>query len=498
MSTHSTPASPIAKASGIQWPHPKSSDPPDDVLFNTLYGVRTIELNRPGKLNSLNASMVRKIIPRIREWENSQLANVIIISGIGPKAFCAGGDVADLAEQNKTGPEGVNKSKGYFALEYQLDHLLATSSMPIVAYLDGITMGGGVGLSVHLPIRIATERTVFAMPETTIGFFPDVGGSFFLPRMDGHVGTYLALTSERLHGVQAYYAGIATHYIPSSTLSLLSRRLAELTFPDHLPLEARLSLINSTILEFSSGVPQDAPPLLAGPLRIAIDAVFSQPTIPAMLSTLSTLSEDPTLSSKLPIPPTHQQEISSWATKTRTTLLQRSPTSLAITLKQLRFGANWSISETFQREYELASKFMTSHDFNEGVTARLLEKRAPTWSPPSIDDIPPNSIIEYFKIPEGKPKLPLLRPDALRSQKINYMNYPHTWLGLPRERLVEDVVRKGGLTQEDVVRTVAGRWTAGDRGGFGGLKPVVEQKVLDVVARKCVDREGTGRLSWVN
>jgi 3-hydroxyisobutyryl-CoA hydrolase len=128
------------------------------------------------------------------------MANVIIMKGAG-RAFCAGGDVAALAEWNQTGPEGQQKSCDYFALEYTLDHLIASYQRPYIAYLDGITMGGGVGLSIHAPFRIATENTVFAMPETTIGFFPEVGASFFLPRMDGELGTYLALTSSQLRGV---------------------------------------------------------------------------------------------------------------------------------------------------------------------------------------------------------------------------------------------------------------------------------------------------------
>lgn len=133
------------------------------------------------------------------------MANVVIMKGAGEKALCAGGDVAVLAKWNQEGPEGRQKSKDYFGEEYKLDHLIATYSKPYIAFMDGITMGGGVGLSVHAPIRIATERTRFAMPETTIGFFPEVGGSFFLPRLDGALGTYLALTSENLNGVNALY-----------------------------------------------------------------------------------------------------------------------------------------------------------------------------------------------------------------------------------------------------------------------------------------------------
>ena len=133
------------------------------------------------------------------------MANVVVIKGRGPKAFCAGGDVAALVGLNREGPEGKEEATKFFGLEYQLDHLIATYRKPYIAFMDGITMGGGVGLSVHAPFRIATERTDFAMPETGIGFFPDVGASFFLPRLDGKIGTYLGLTGDRLTGVDVLY-----------------------------------------------------------------------------------------------------------------------------------------------------------------------------------------------------------------------------------------------------------------------------------------------------
>lgn len=140
------------------------------------------------------------------------------------------GHVAALAKNNQSGPEGQQRSKDYFALDYKLDHTIATYSKPYFAFMSGIAMGGGVGLSVHAPFRIATENTVFAMPETTIGFFPDVGASFFLPRMDGALGTYLALTSEQIKGVNAFLSGIASHYLHTSSLRDLEARLAELNF----------------------------------------------------------------------------------------------------------------------------------------------------------------------------------------------------------------------------------------------------------------------------
>jgi 3-hydroxyisobutyryl-CoA hydrolase len=136
----------------------------------------------------------------LQTLESSDMANVIILRGEG-RALCAGGDVATLAQWNQEPDNGWHKSVDYFALEYVLDHVIATYTKPYIAYMDGITMGGGVGLSVHAPFRIATEKTVFAMPETTIGFFPEVGATFFLPRLDGELGTYLALTSDQLRGV---------------------------------------------------------------------------------------------------------------------------------------------------------------------------------------------------------------------------------------------------------------------------------------------------------
>ena len=159
--------------------------------------------------------------------------------------------------------------------------------------MDGITMGGGVGLSIHAPFRIATENTLFAMPETTIGFFPDVGASFFLPRMEGSLGTYLALTSEQLKGVDAFYHGVATHYIHSSTLPQLESRLAELQFPDHLDLQQRHKIINSTIEEFSTGLPTERPQI-SGELRSTIDRVFhhDQPDIQAILKSLQDVKDN--------------------------------------------------------------------------------------------------------------------------------------------------------------------------------------------------------------
>ncbi|KZF26657.1 ClpP/crotonase [Xylona heveae TC161] len=435
----------------------------DDVLFNTLYGARTIELNRPAKLNSLNSSMARKITLRLKEWEKSQLANVIVIKGAGHKAFCAGGDVATLAKQNTEGPHGQAHSTEYFGHEYRLDHIIATYSKPYVAFMDGVTMGGGVGLSVHAPFRIATERTLFAMPETTIGFFPDVGGSFFLPRLDGEIGTYLALTSERLTGVNAYYAGIATHYVHSSSLPDLEARLAELVFKDYASLQERLRILNTTIEEYVTGLPYDEPMKLASATRAAIDRCFRYDTMEEILAAL-------------------QEENTEWAQKTIETLHQRSPTSVRVALRQMRLGRQWSIAEAFQREYHIAAKFMEHPDFVEGVSARLIRKPAdtPQWQPASLEESTMEATNAFFEV-EGADRLALLSPH-------DFSEYPHSWIGLPPESEVEKLVRDGDKTRNQILEHLI----LASNGKIG-----VQEKVQEILERKTSADGAGGRVSWI-
>ncbi|KAG9233010.1 mitochondrial 3-hydroxyisobutyryl-CoA hydrolase-like protein [Amylocarpus encephaloides] len=432
----------------------------EDVLFDSLYGLRTIELNRPNKLHSLNGSMIEKIVPRLQEWEKSDMANVVIIKGSGEKAFCAGGDVTHLAKQNLDGPEGQKKSADYFASEYRLDHLIATYQKPYVAVMDGITMGGGVGLSVHAPIRIATEKTVFAMPETTIGFFPDVGASFFLPRMPGGLGTYLALTSDKLKGVNVYYAGIATHYIHSTSLPALERRLAELRFKDYLSLDERLHTIDSTIEEYATGLPHDEPMLLSGKHRQTIDRVFGD-----------NVASIPEVIAELVNSPGDQQE---WAQKTLKTLKQRSPTAVHVTFRQMKLGKKWSIKETFEREHQIATKFMKHPDFTEGVHALLIRKDGkPKWEYEQLQDVEKaqkikgQDITDDFFLVEGDRLLLLNDRD--------YQEYPHLKYGLPSERQIEKVVRDAKFTVKEIVNHFV-KETRGKQG--------VQQVVHDVLQRK--------------
>lgn len=399
--------------------------------------------------------MARKIIPRLQEWAKSDMAGVVIIKGAG-RAFCAGGDVAALAQWNKKGPQGQQWSADYFGLEYKLDHLIATYTKPYVAFMDGITMGGGVGLSIHAPFRIATENTLFAMPETTIGFFPDVGASFFLPRMEGALGTYLALTSEQLKGVDAFYHGVATHYIHSSTLQQLESRLAELQFPDYKTLDERFKIINATIEEFSTGLPAERPHI-SGELRQTIDRVFhtDQLSIQTILDSLTDVQENGSM------------DLQTWAAKTKETIEMRSPISVAVTLQQMRIGRQWSIAQAFQREYDIASQFMAHKDFIEGVTARLIErkKERPNWNPNTLADVKRRDVDAFFASSGGAGPLPLIS-DA------DYKEYPHAWIGLPKEN---EILREaGGKSSEEVVASLLEKYEG---------KQGVREKIAEVMER---------------
>lgn len=371
-----------------------------------------------------------------------------------------------------TGDPGI---ANYFGSEYRLDHLIATYRKPYIAYMDGITMGGGVGLCVHAPFRIATDRTRFAMPETSIGFFPDVGASFFLPRLEGSIGTYLGLTSKQLSGVDTYYTGLATHYIHHTTLPSLTARLGELEFKDYESLSRRLSLINDTIEEFSSSLPHGQPMGIAGEKREAIDRCFSHDSMEGIIEALEAEK---------------QGALKSWAETTLGQLFERSPTSLKVTLRQMIVGKRWNISEAFQREFHLATRVLAHPDFVAGVSARLLTKppTKPQWNPSSLEAVPASDVDDFFLV-QGQERLPLIGDDA------RWTEYP-TSFGLPVENDVKAAVKdvhddmskkkkqQPQQHQQHSKNTDIARVQAVFRKRYGG-KVGVAEKVKDVLERKC-------------
>ncbi|KAG2225376.1 hypothetical protein INT45_005620 [Circinella minor] len=434
----------------------------EEILTVKNVGVREIVLNRPKKLNALNLNMVELITPELQAWEKSDLAKIILLKSCGGKGFCAGGDVktvVDLAAEGK-----YEEAIKFFETEYKLDHLIGNLEKPYVSIMDGITMGGGVGLSVHAPFRIATEKTLFAMPETGIGFLPDVAGSFFLPRLDGQLGIYLGLTGKRLKGSDVFYSGVATHYIPSSRLPALEARLSEIDNPTH-------DIINTAIEEFSAEMDQELEFSLGGDVRAAIDRCFKFDTVEEIFAAV-------------------EKEDSEWGKETLKLLKGVSPTSLKITLQQLRTGATLTLGQCFKMEYHLVQKFLRGHDFAEGVNSTLVTRTKPNWQPSAITDIKFDKIKEeYFDSPSPE------RLELLTTK--DYKQYPHRKYMLPSEDDVKRVVTgeaadvgNYALSREEVVQ-----YFLRDRNGKQGVK----NKVLDVLERKThiLENDETKSLKWV-
>ncbi|KAF2894169.1 hypothetical protein ILUMI_12002 [Ignelater luminosus] len=340
----------------------------EDVIFESVKDKGVITLNRPKALNALNFSMVNKLIPKLKQWEKEK--SLVIIKGTGEKAFCAGGDVRAVVE---AGLRGDRLGHDFFRNEYTLNGLIGTYSKPYIALIDGIVMGGGVGLSVHGHYRVATERTLFAMPETAIGLFPDVGGSYFLPRLGGKLGCYLALTGHRLKGADVLKAGVATHYCQSSKLNDLEKALYECSNEQS---------INETLRKFST---RDETEFCLAPYIEQINKCFSATTIEGIFEAL-------------------QKDGSEWAQKTLKTLSKMSPTSLKVTLKELNLGSKLNLQECLQMEYRLAVNCLSNKDFYEGVRALLIDKdQKPAWSPSSLKAVTENIVNGYFnKLPDDQ------------------------------------------------------------------------------------------------
>lgn len=335
-----------------------------EVLSKIEGNLCTATLNRPKAMNALNKSMSIELLEVYKEMERSDKVKVIALEGAGPKAFCAGGDVVAIAKAGMNGD--LEPAKGFFTNEYILDNYIGNLKTPHVAILDGITMGGGVGLSVHGKYRVATEKTMFAMPETAIGLIPDVGGSYFLPKLQGELGMYLALTGDRLKGEDVFHSGIATHFVPSNSVPglLLKLNEAETDEDVKLILDSFHAIVNET---FSL---EDKMPL--------INKCFAGDKMETMLESLKVENE--------------------WAQKQASRIETMSPTSCKLTVKQLREGAKkTSLSECLKMELGVVINCMKNKDFYEGIRALLIEKdNNPKWQPDSLDKIDDATIDAYF------------------------------------------------------------------------------------------------------
>ena len=345
----------------------------NDVLTELEGGLGRIRLNRPQAIHALTTDMCRTMTEALLEWRDTGAVQAVTIDHAEGRGFCAGGDVRMLA---MSGAEDGAKAREFFFTEYRLNHLIFTYPVKTVAFMDGITMGGGVGISQPCKYRVATENTRFAMPETAIGLFPDVGGGWYLSRLPGRVGQFLALTGARLDGAECHYLGLATHYIPSSALAEVKEKIAER--PERL----------EGILGSASVTPPDA--RIAGNLA-NINRSFASDKYEEVLAAL-------------------EKDGSDWAQGELACLGTKSPQACKVSLRLLSDGAKMhDFADEMRQEYAVATRVVQRHDFVEGVRAVLVDKdNLPHWDPTTPEQITDHMIDTIFApMPEGEEWTPL-------------------------------------------------------------------------------------------
>lgn len=330
-----------------------------EILFEQRGPIGIVTLNRPKVLNALTYNMVKQLHPQLEQWADDDSITTVVIQAVGEKAFCAGGDIRVLHDQGKAGsPEVIN----FYRDEYRLNRYIKRYPKPYVALMSGINMGGGVGVSVNGSHRVASERLTFAMPETGIGLFPDVGGTYFLPRCPGEVGMYLGLTGARLKVADAIYAGIADAFVPADRHEALLARLV-----DGAAVDAAIAA--------ETEATDDAP---LAELQGPIDAAFSADSVDDILQRLDA-------------------DASEWATKTAETIRSKSPLSTRVAFGQIRAGAELDFEDCMSLEFRLTNRFMAAPDFYEGVRAVVIDKdQAPKWQPASLDAVTDEQVAGYF------------------------------------------------------------------------------------------------------
>ena len=337
----------------------------NEVLTQTHGHLGLITLNRPQALNALTEPMCVAIHTALNGFALDPAVRVVAIEGAGERAFCAGGDVVQMHADGRAGSPGW---EAFFATEYRMNAAIARFPKPFVAMMDGVTMGGGVGVSIHGSHRVATERTLWAMPETGIGMVTDVGSTYPLARLRGHLGAFLGLTGARLDGAETLACGIATHHVPSAGLKMVKAALADGAVP-----EAALA---------AASVPPLPARLDANHARI--DGLFAGDTVEAIVAALEADSGE-------------------WATKEAATLATKSPTALKLVIELLRRGAAAAdVGEALANEYRVVCALKHGHDFYEGVRAQLIDKdRAPKWQPATLAEVSDADVAGYFAVPPG-------------------------------------------------------------------------------------------------
>ena len=330
-----------------------------DILFERRGRLGLITMNRPKALNALTHEMSLALDRQLKAWDDDDKVETVAIVGAGDRAFCAGGDIRALYQ---SGPKGKLTQEFYWN-EYRMNRRIFRYEKPYVALMDGITMGGGVGVSAPGRYRVATEKTLLAMPETGIGLFPDVGASYYLSHMPGQLGVYLGLTGNRIQAADILYTGFATEFAPSAVMGEIVSALENEDADDVL---TRL------------GAPLDQVPPLKE-YRAVIDRCFAPDTVEGIFAAL-------------------EKEGGAWADQVRATLLQKAPMSLKVTLRELREAAELDFEDCMIMEYRLVQAFMADRDFFEGVRAVIIDKdNKPNWQPPTLADVTSTMVDAYFR-----------------------------------------------------------------------------------------------------
>jgi enoyl-CoA hydratase len=337
-----------------------------EILFDRLGTAGIVTLNRPQALNAVTHGMIRALATKLEAWRLDPAVSRVIIRAAGPRAFSAGGDIRALHDLGRAGRQ--SEALAFWRDEYALNAYIKTYPKPYVALVDGIVMGGGVGVSIHGSHRVAGDKFLFAMPEVGIGFFPDVGATWFLPRLPGKIGTYLALTGDRLATADAVSAGIASGYVPSTR------------WPDLLEAMCGTAAVDVILEAF---VDPPAPARLLE-RRSAIDRLFAADGVEAIIDRLDCQVSDGGVDV-------------AFARETAASIRRKSPTSLKIALAQLRHGKHWSFADCMKAEFRIVSRIIYDHDFYEGVRALIIDKdNAPQWVPGSFEEISDAAITRYF------------------------------------------------------------------------------------------------------
>ncbi|MFH1340813.1 MAG: enoyl-CoA hydratase/isomerase family protein [Pseudomonadota bacterium] len=337
-----------------------------DLIARREGAAGVIRLNRPKAINAVTLEMFRDIDKALDAFEADPAVGVILLEGAGERGLCAGGDIRALYEDSKVKGD---LGKTLWREEYILNARIAKFPKPYVSFMDGIVMGGGVGLSAHSSHRVVTERTKLAMPEVGLGFFPDVGGTWLLARSPGEIGTYFGLTGQTMNGPDAVYAGFADAVVPSGRLAALREALTKLR-------------PGATAAEVKGVIDGLATGEMSGPVAAIepqIDRWFGHDRMQDIVAAL-------------------QADSSELAQATFKTLNEKSPRGMVVALKLLRLArASSSLEECLVREYRAALEVFASDDFREGVRAAVIDKdRNPKWSPPGIEDVTPEMVAPYF------------------------------------------------------------------------------------------------------